>query len=422
MAKHKQPGRGDPKQNKSYQVLLNNVKNPLVPLYFRFFEEIASKLNGFLRRFQTDNPMVPFLVDSLETIIREMCSKFILDDVMDKAASTVALIKLDVTNRNIQKVKPNIGFGLRKDLQELSSTRKISDTQVHNFLQEVKKFLSTLCNHLITKTAVQSKFARCAISMNPIFMIEFPERSKKLFDRILESLISSKHFTSSKADSAKVEYANFLQTIVKKNGASYQDYQIDESLMSLDEFFMRYFDGTSRFSTLQEIFKFVLILSHGQSAIERGFSVNKNILVENLEEKGLISQRIIIDHMRAKDLKPTTIPVTKDLLVAVKNSHRKYTEDLAEKKKQELKNKSNEELESINNEISALNKKKVLLENTIEELNKDSVEMAFEAEKQSKFELLSKSNALKRAATEKQTELETCLKEKKRLMEKKKRL
>ena len=248
LPKYKQPGRGDPNQNKSYQVLLNNVKNPLVPLCLRFFEEMASKLNGFLRRFQTDKPMVPFLVDSLETTIREMCSKFILDDVINKACSTTALIKPDVMDKNIQKVKPDVGFGLRNDLRELISMRKITDTQAHNLLQQVKKFLGTLCNHLLTKTPIQSKFARCSRSMNPVYMAEFPDTSKKLFDEILEILLSSKHFTSAKANTTKSEYANFLQTIVKKNLMSFQDYQIDET--SLNEFFMRYFDGTSRFSTL----------------------------------------------------------------------------------------------------------------------------------------------------------------------------
>ena len=63
-------------------------------------------------------------------------------------------------------------------------------------------------------------------------------------------------------------------------------------------------------------------------------------------------------------------------------------------------------MESINNEsINALNQKKDLLENTIAELKKNTDEMAFEAEKQSKVELFSKSNALKQAATEKQVEL-----------------
>ena len=62
-----------------------------------------------------------------------------------------------------------------------------------------------------------------------------------------------------------------------------------------------------------------------------------------------------------------------------------------------------------------LNQRKTLLENTTTEMMKDSDLLAFKAEKKSKFELLSKSNALKGAANEKQAELDQCLKEKKEI-------
>ena len=88
---------------------------------------------------------------------------------------------------------------------------------------------------------------------------------------------------------------------------------------------------------------------------------------------------------------------------------------------EELKNETSQQLESINNQIQALNQKKDPLENLIAELKKEAEKFeAFEAEKQSKLELLSKSNALKPAATEKQVKLDTCLKGKLRFIERKK--
>ena len=94
--------------------------------------------------------------------------------------------------------------------------------------------------------------------------------------------------TETNADASKNEYANFLQIVVKKNRSLFQDFQVDE--VGLNEFFMRYvfYEITSRYSALSEIFLFFLILSHGQTAIERGFSVNIIILVENFPEETLI--------------------------------------------------------------------------------------------------------------------------------------
>ena len=121
-----------------------------------FFEEIVAKLEMFLPRFQTDKPMVPFLVSHLEATIREMCSKLILDDVIEDAQSTRSLMKLDVTN-----VTPNLGFGLKSNLRNLKAVKKVTDSHAHNFLLELKKFLSSLYYRLLTKTLIQSQFARC---------------------------------------------------------------------------------------------------------------------------------------------------------------------------------------------------------------------------------------------------------------------
>ena len=74
--------------------------NPFVPLQLRFFEETGAKLERFLRRFQTDKLMVPFLVSHFETIIREMYSKLILNDIMEDARS---LIKLSMSQIKVFK-------------------------------------------------------------------------------------------------------------------------------------------------------------------------------------------------------------------------------------------------------------------------------------------------------------------------------
>ena len=65
--------------------------------------------------------------------------------------------------------------------------------------------------------------------------------------------------------------------------------------------------------------------------------------------------------------------------------------------------------------IMALNQQKTLLEKVIAELKKYCNALAYEAEKKSRLELLSKSNVLRQAAVEKQ-ELDECLREKQKLV------
>ena len=65
--------------------------------------------------------------------------------------------------------------------------------------------------------------------------------------------------------------------------------------------------------------------------------------------------------------------------------------------------------------IMALNQKKTLLEKDIAELKNYCNALAYQAEKKSRLELLSKSNVLRQAAVEKQ-ELDKCLREKQKLV------
>ena len=123
-----------------------------------------------------------------------------------------------------------------------------------------------------------------------------------------------------------------------------------------------------------------MILSHKQSAIELGFSTNKTILIKNITEKSLITQRIVVDYMKYNNYKSCNIPLTNELTRSVRDAYYKYTEVLLNRKKKELLQKKDKK-KSINENIMALNQRKTLLQNAITEMMKDIDRLAFEAEK-----------------------------------------
>ena len=55
-----QPPSKRPKDNISFDNLVKYHANPLIMVYLHLFKDVAAKLNGFLIKFQTDSPMVPF--------------------------------------------------------------------------------------------------------------------------------------------------------------------------------------------------------------------------------------------------------------------------------------------------------------------------------------------------------------------------
>ena len=70
--------------------------------------------------------------------------------------------------------------------------------------------------------------------------------------------------------------------------------------MRLDQFFYKLLASETAYSSLWCVLKQVLLLSHGQGSVERGFSINKELEDPSLAEDTLVSMRHIIDFVRSK--------------------------------------------------------------------------------------------------------------------------
>ena len=132
-----------------------------------------------------------------------------------------------------------------------------------------------------------------------------------------------------------------------------------------------YLAGNVKFKLLFKVFQFVCVLSHGQGSIERGFNINKDILIENLSQESLIGQRIMYDHIKSFDGKLHNFPITREMILSCKMAYQKYSQA------QEKKKASTESVKKANKhmlkeeEIISAKRKKLELDKAIEELQAD---------------------------------------------------
>lgn len=74
---------------------------------------------------------------------------------------------------------------------------------------------------------------------------------------------------------------------------------------------------------LWEVLKVLLLLGHGQASVEGGFSVNKQIAVENMAEFSYISQQVICEAVRTHG-GLLHVPLSKELKASVCHARHKY--------------------------------------------------------------------------------------------------
>lgn len=61
--------------SKSYEVISSWMKDKLIRVKLEIFKLIACHLQKFLKQYQTDRPMVPFLLHVLGSVIRTLMQK-----------------------------------------------------------------------------------------------------------------------------------------------------------------------------------------------------------------------------------------------------------------------------------------------------------------------------------------------------------
>ena len=88
-------------KDKSYDLLVQNHTDHLMFGKMQFFHDIANVLSEFLTKFQTDDPVMLFLSDLQESILRRLMKLFILAEVIKAAETAFKLTKRYVFDKNV---------------------------------------------------------------------------------------------------------------------------------------------------------------------------------------------------------------------------------------------------------------------------------------------------------------------------------
>ena len=220
-----------------------------------------------------------------------------------------------------------------------------------------------------------------------------------MFRRCLELLSSAKRLPAAECDEAIAEFSTFLADV--QNDEKFISFKPDSD--RLDNFWNDQLAG-SRFKKLWKVVRMLLLLSHGQASVERGFSENKEIMTTNMSEKCLVSLRAIGDHVKNVG-GLHNVEITKPMLFAAASSRHKYCLHLDDQKKAKEEAERRQKRKAVMEELDDLKKKKRRTEDSMKALQKSADEFAEQAENKGDMTLLAKSNAMRKSAKQKQQEL-----------------
>ena len=208
------------------------------------------------------------------------------------------MIKISVSDKNIQKeyMETNIGTAATDDLRD-------------NYIKsDIKKLFMKECFNMVVGILIGLQersplkyIIRCnASAISAVNMVSKKEECVLKFQCLLDVLFRKKRLSAKSVGNCKQLYGEFLEDGQFKHKENFLMFNYLTDYLA--DFLCPHFADEKKYENLWYVCKIVMILLHGQSSIERGFSINKEILDNNLQEKLLISQRLIYDHFTSENI------------------------------------------------------------------------------------------------------------------------
>ena len=160
-------------------------------------------------------------------------------------------------------------------------------------------------------------------------MINARSISEKRMEILVQILFERKWLSAVVADKAKAQFSQLCSRASEEWLQIFTSF--DWNKERLDVFYHKAIGSKEEFKEIWSVFQIVFILSHGNARVESGFSVNADVLVENLKEESLIAQRRVYDSVVASG-GVLNVNITSGMLTYPRQSHSRYQECLKQKR------------------------------------------------------------------------------------------
>ncbi|XP_056451965.1 uncharacterized protein LOC130387052 [Gadus chalcogrammus] len=340
----------------SYDTVAAAIKDPLILAKLQFYAALARTFNPFLKKYQTDEPVLPFLPKDLTELMMSLLRRFIKREVLHDITA-LQLTKLDVTDKTIWLSPQDISIGLGAE-----------------------SVLKMVC-------------------LDPSVMYREPERGRNHMKGLVQKFLQDKQLTDTSSVDVILQQFDSLLSLESRS----EDFLSFQPMQKRLDIFLS--SAMEPYPELWAFFKKLLILSHGQATVERGFSINKEVESDNLEEDTVVTQRLVCDYI-IQHGGVTKVPLSKPLLASVARARTRYRLETKRKnreaKYQALKRREAEDC------LEELKVKRRRVQEVSEGLARDADRMAEEAEAKAGSKmagLITRSNILRRGHKEKLAEL-----------------
>lgn len=235
--------------------------------------------------------------------------------------------------------KVDLGFVATEELKKLLAAKKVSDKQVLELKMECKESVLTIFKHLRLKSPLGYRTVTALQCLIPQMLVSKPEKCIEKFQVVLKALVNTKKLKECDVDVTKQQFVSFLGEEVPQHVSRLNSFDHTKEDHHTDKVFYEMLASKKSYEKLWAVLKSLLTLSHGQATVERGFSTNKQVSIDNLQERSFVAMRQIQDHIHTVK-GSLNVNITEQMTSLVAAAIQRYIAYLEEERKKKQKEAS----------------------------------------------------------------------------------
>ncbi|KAK2155888.1 hypothetical protein LSH36_228g03003 [Paralvinella palmiformis] len=246
---------------------------------------------------------------------------------------------------------------LKSFVEACETKRKAKPTSnSYNALRDAMNDKLSVAKLSFFKSAVKYRLARNMACLDPKLMVSDQEHSKSKCKRLLEELVTLNRVDGDDVDMLVASYKELLHDVAGCELKSmFKDFKVEDD--RVDMLLYECMGRNKKFEKLWRVVRKVLLVSHGQASVERGFSLNRQIEKDNMSKRMIVALRQIIDYfvLVGGMLK---VEITKELLSSASSSRYRYHQYLEEDKRKKGQEAIQRKRKTVQDEVDDLKKRK----------------------------------------------------------------
>ncbi|CAG2055443.1 unnamed protein product [Timema podura] len=160
-----------------------------------YTQMLAQEVELFLREFQTNTPLVPFLHSVSTTILSNIMERFV--EIL-KAASPVNVVDVSKKENILSLKKIDLGFATRSELKKSNDT----DLQILQFRSDCRKCLQKCVVKILERSPPAYGLTKAVTCFDLSIITANPTIATKWLETLLSTLVDARWLAGTTADKA----------------------------------------------------------------------------------------------------------------------------------------------------------------------------------------------------------------------------